>query len=145
VGLDDVEAEEDLKSLLRELTSPGSSGVCLLVYCVRHVRLSTLRQNYNRVYSEICRKKFPIVVVVTGLDNYGTDRDSREMWWNNNGDQFAKYGMDFKDHACVTTFAENSNISDADRLRITESRESLRTLILKNYVEWTGDARCFNL
>jgi len=135
VGLDDDEAEEDLKSLLRKFTSPGSSGVSLLVYCVRSVRISTLRQNYNRVYSEICRKKFPIVVVVTGLDNYGTDR---EMWWDNNGHQFAKYGMDFKDHACVTTFAENSDISDADRLRITESRESLRKLILNNYVEWTG-------
>jgi predicted GTPase len=154
VGLDEgtggtvpaAEAEAELKSLLRGLTSPRSNGIGLLVYCVGcgkdSGRISSLLRNYNRVYSTICRKKVPIVVVVTGLESYEPDMES---WWSANQDKFAECGMDFEDHACVTTLDNKSAITESERLRIAESRESLRTLIVKNYVEWAGDASWFNL
>ncbi|OAX32309.1 hypothetical protein K503DRAFT_727146, partial [Rhizopogon vinicolor AM-OR11-026] len=63
VGLDEGTTGN---GLLRELTSPKSDGISLLVYCVRGVRVSrALLRNYNLFYSAICRKKVPIVVVVT--------------------------------------------------------------------------------
>jgi len=108
VGLDEgtagtvpaAEAVENLKSLLRELMSPRSNGIGLLVYCVRSVRLSrVLLRNYNLFYSVICRKKVPIVVVVTGLENQEPTMDS---WWDANETVFKKYGIYFEDHACVS-------------------------------------------
>jgi len=141
-----AEAEAKLKSLLRELTGPRSNGIGLLVYCVGcgkdSGRISSLLRNYNRVYSMICRKKVPIVVVVTGLESY---EPNMESWWSANKDKFAECGMDFKDHACVTTLDNKSAITESERLRIAESCESLRNLIIKNYVEWAGDASWFNL
>ena len=153
VGLDEgtggtvpaAEAEAKLKSLLRGLMSPRSDGIGLLVYCVGcgkdSGRISSLVRNYSRVYSTICRKKVPIVVVATGLESY---EPNMESWWSANKDKFAECGMDFKDHACVTTLGDSS-ITESERLRIAESRQSLRTLIVKNYVEWAGDASWFNL
>jgi hypothetical protein len=145
VGLDEgtagtvpaAEAEANLKSLLRELMSPGSNGIGLLVYCVRSVRVSrALLRNYNLFYSAICRKKVPIVVVVTGLENQEPDMES---WWYANGREFKRCGMHFEDHACVTTLRKHPGIPDVFTQRITESRENLRTLILHNCSEWVAD------
>jgi GTP-binding protein EngB required for normal cell division len=145
VGLDEgtagtvpaAEAEANLKSLLRELMSPGSNGIGLLVYCVRSVRVSrALLRNYNLFYSAICRKKVPIVVIVTGLENQEPDMES---WWNANGREFKRCGMHFEDHACVTTLRKHPGIPDVFTQRITDSRENLRTLILNNCSEWIAD------
>jgi len=151
VGLDEgtagtvpaAEAVENLKNLLRELMNPRSDGIGLLVYCVRSVRISrALLRNYNLFYSSICRKKVPIVVVVTGLENQEPTMDN---WWDTNEKEFRKYGMQFKDHACVTTLREGPNIPDVFTQRITESSNALRSLILKNCSEWTVDERWFKL
>jgi len=151
VGLDEgtagtvpaAEAVENLKSLLRELMSPRSNGIGLLVYCVRSVRLSrALLRNYNLFYSAICRKKVPIVVVVTGLENQEPTMDS---WWDANETVFKKCGMYFEDHACVTTLRNGSNIPDVFAQRITESHETLRRLISNNCSEWTADESWFKL
>jgi hypothetical protein len=151
VGLDEgtagtvpaAEAEDNLKSLLRELMSPRSNGIGLLVYCVRSVRLSrALLRNYNLFYSAICRKKVPIVVVVTGLENQEPTMDS---WWDTNGMVFNKYGMHFTDHACVTTLRNDPDIPDVFAQRMTESRETLCGLIRNNYSEWKADESWFKL
>jgi GTPase SAR1 family protein len=145
VGLDEgtagtvpaAEAEANLKSLLRELMSPGSNGIGLLVYCVRSVRVSrALLRNYNLFYSAICRKKVPIVVIVTGLENQEPDMES---WWYANGREFKRCGMHFEDYACVTTLRKHPGIPDVFTQRITDSRENLRTLILNNCSEWIAD------
>ncbi|KAH0827589.1 P-loop containing nucleoside triphosphate hydrolase protein [Lanmaoa asiatica] len=70
-------AEKNLNKLLRELR--GANGIHLLVYCIRgpSVRKS-LARNYTIFYSAICRKKVPIVAVVTGLEN---EPMSMEDWW----------------------------------------------------------------
>jgi GTP-binding protein EngB required for normal cell division len=151
VGLDEgtagtvpaAEAEANLKSLLRDLMSPESNGIGLLVYCVRSVRVSrALLRNYNLFYSAICRKKVPIVIVITGLENQEPTMDS---WWDTNGKEFKKCGMHFEDHACVTTLRKHPGIPDIFTQRITESGENLRTLILNNCSEWAADASWFNL
>ncbi|KAJ8585614.1 hypothetical protein M405DRAFT_772707, partial [Rhizopogon salebrosus TDB-379] len=107
VGLDEAttgpvsKAEKNLKILLQELVST-TDGIGLLVYCVRSTRVChALIRNYKIFYSTICRKlKIPIVLVVTGLENY---RPTMESWWDINWQQFQKHGMHFEDHACVTT------------------------------------------
>jgi len=48
----------------------------------------------------LCQKLIPIVVVVTGLED---EEPEMESWWSKNQHSFAKYGMVFDGHACVTT------------------------------------------
>ena len=137
-----AEAEENLKGLLRELMNPRSDGIGLLVYCVRSVRVSrALLRNYNLFYSAICRKKVPIVIVVTGLENQEPTMDS---WWGSNGEEFKRCGMHFEDHACVTTL-HHLDIPDVFAQRIAESRDTLRSLILTNCSEWKADESWFKL
>ncbi|OAX33408.1 hypothetical protein K503DRAFT_725889 [Rhizopogon vinicolor AM-OR11-026] len=137
-----AKAEENLKSLLRELMST-SDGIGLLVYCVRSTRLRrALIKNYNIFYSAICRKKVPIVVVVTGLENHAYTMDS---WWDTNWNEFRIHGMHFEDHACVTTLRKDLDIPDVFTQRITESSETLRMLIVNNCSEWAIDDSWFRL
>ncbi|KAG2747336.1 hypothetical protein P692DRAFT_20643007, partial [Suillus brevipes Sb2] len=124
-----AKADENLKNLLNELMSPRSDGIGLLVYCVRSTRARrALIRNYNIFYSAICRKKVPIVVVVTGLEN----EPDMESWWTANGKEFKSRGMHFEDHACVTTLRKHSGISDVFTRRIEESSETLRNLVVNN-------------
>lgn len=135
-----AKAEENLKSLLNELMSPKSDGIGLLVYCVRSTRARrALIRNYNLFYSAICRKKVPIVVVVTGLEN----EPDMESWWDANGKEFKSRGMHFEDHACVTTLRKHSGISDVFTRRIEESSETLRNLLVENCSDWAVDDSWF--
>lgn len=135
-----AKADENLKSLLHELMNPKSDGIGLLVYCVRSTRARrALIRNYNVFYSAICRKKVPIVVVVTGLEN----EPDMESWWDTNGKEFKNRGMHFEDHACVTTLHKHSGISDVFTRRIEESSVTLRNLIVKNCSDWVVDDSWF--
>ncbi|KIK94576.1 hypothetical protein PAXRUDRAFT_121870, partial [Paxillus rubicundulus Ve08.2h10] len=92
-------AEENLEQLLRELIR--ANGIDLLIYCIRGSRLrKALINNYNLFYSAICRKKVPIALVVTGLENY---EGQMEEWWAANEADFATLKMHFDSHVCVTT------------------------------------------
>lgn len=131
-----VKAEKELKKLLRGLMNPGSDGIGLLVYCVRSTRArQALIRNYNLFYSVICRKKVPIVIVITGLEN---ETDMRG-WWHTNAKEFKSRNMHFQDHACVTTLQKHAGISDVFTRRIAESREIVRNLIVNNCSEWAVD------
>lgn len=135
-----AKAEKELKRLLRGLMSPGSDGIGLLVYCVRSTRArQALIRNYDLFYSVICRKKVPIVVVVTGLEN---ETDMRG-WWYANAKEFKSRGMYFQDHACVTTLHKHAGISDVFTRRIAESREIVRNLVVNNCSEWAVDNTWF--
>ncbi|KAG1741961.1 hypothetical protein EDB19DRAFT_687329 [Suillus lakei] len=135
-----AKAEEKLKSLLHELMGPGSDGISLLVYCVRSTRARhALTRNYNMFFSAICRKKVPIVLVVTGLEN----EPVMENWWKINGQEFDKRGMHFEDHACVTTLHKHPGIPDVFDNRIAESSDILRDLIVNNCSEWAVDDSWF--
>ena len=92
-------AEAYLKQLLHALAK--HDGVDLLIYCVRGSRVrAALLTNYHIFYSAICRKKVPIAIVITGLENQEGDM---ETWWYNNASQFTALKMFFYGHACVTT------------------------------------------
>ncbi|KAG0697663.1 hypothetical protein DFH29DRAFT_1003513 [Suillus ampliporus] len=135
-----AKAEEKLKGLLRELMSPGSDGIGLLVYCIRSTRARrALIRNFNIFYSAICRKKVPIVLVVTGLENEVV----MENWWDTNGKEFKNRGMHFEDHACVTTLRQHPGIPDVFSRRIAESSDALRKLIVNNCSEWAVDESWF--
>jgi GTP-binding protein EngB required for normal cell division len=118
-------AEEHLKLLLRDLTR--ANGIHLLVYCVRATRLrKTLLNNYNLFYSAICRKKVPIVAVVTGLENY---EEEMADWWISNETEFAMLKMHFDGHACVTTLNADKVNSPILKQRCHASREAVLSLI----------------
>ncbi|KAG1745356.1 uncharacterized protein EDB91DRAFT_1335301 [Suillus paluster] len=97
------EAQRVLKKLLRTLMEQG--GIHLLIYCMQGTRESrALRRNY--------RTEFPIVLVVTRLENQEPDM---EEWWRNNQQSISNLGMTFAGHACVTTVTINEG--DGDRLK----------------------------
>lgn len=121
-------AERNLSKLLRELR--GANGIHLLVYCIRgpSVRKS-LARNYTIFYSAICRKKVPIVAVVTGLEN---EPSSMEDWWTTGEKELVKYKMRFIDHACVTTIDMEKLVGSVFERRSIESQQLVRKLITDN-------------
>ncbi|KAG1731675.1 hypothetical protein EDB19DRAFT_2041699 [Suillus lakei] len=136
-----AEAKRQLKSLLRELMSSRSpsDGIGLLVYCVssRTTAPPTLIRAYNTVYSRICQKKVPIVLVITGLEN----EPDMESWWDANNNKFKS--MHFADHACITGLQRYPDIPDVFIHRIEESSETLRNLVVKNSSDWVVDDSWF--
>ena len=118
-------AEAYLKQLLHELAK--SEGVDLLVYCVRGTRVrSALLTNYHIFYSAICRKKVPIAIVITGLEN---QEGNMETWWYANRPQFSLLKMFFDGHACVTTL-ESSNENAILKERREVSRVAVVNMII---------------
>lgn len=142
VGLDEgtegtipaAQAESSLKAFLRHITR--WNGIDLLVYCVRGTRVrQALLRNYNIFYTAICRKKVPVALVVTGLENYEGDM---EAWWTEHERDLIKHGMRFDAHACVTTIRSDH---PAIQNRLKQSRDVLRNLVRAKFdsVTWRAD------
>ncbi|KIJ67565.1 hypothetical protein HYDPIDRAFT_25999 [Hydnomerulius pinastri MD-312] len=122
------QAERNLTKLLRDLG--GANGIHLLVYCVRGASVrKALTRNYTIFYSAICRKKVPIVVVVTGLENEPVEMDD---WWTKGEKDFARFKMRFDDHACVTTLDSQKVAGTPLEARQQHSQEIVRNLISKH-------------
>ncbi|KAH0828070.1 hypothetical protein J3R83DRAFT_3724 [Lanmaoa asiatica] len=111
-------AEAYLKQLLRDLAK--ASGIDLLIYCVRGTRVrSALLTNYHLFYSAICRKKVPIAIVITGLEN---QEGNMGTWWLKNEKQFSALQMHFDNYACVTTLESSTeNATLKERRRISKA------------------------
>ncbi|KIJ18986.1 hypothetical protein PAXINDRAFT_128238, partial [Paxillus involutus ATCC 200175] len=121
-------AEKHLAKLLRELGS--ANGIHLLVYCIRGSSVrKALARNYTIFYSAICRKKVPIVAVVTGLEN---EPSSMEDWWVTGEKDLARYKMRFHDHACVTTLDMQRVASTPLQERSKQSQQAVRKLVIEN-------------
>ena len=142
VGLDEgtegtvpaKQAESSLKAFLRQITR--WNGIDLLVYCVRGTRVrQALLRNYNIFYAAICRKKVPVALVVTGLENY---EGEMETWWTEHEKDMIKHGMRFDAHACVTTIRSDH---PAIQNRLKQSREALHNLVQANFdtATWRAD------
>lgn len=116
------QAESSLKAFLHQISR--WDGIDLLLYCVRGTRIrQALLRNYNIFYAAICRKKVPVALVVTGLENYEGDM---EAWWTEHEKDLTKHGMRFDAHACVTTIhSDHPAIQD----RLKQSRDVLRNLM----------------
>ncbi|KAH7926915.1 P-loop containing nucleoside triphosphate hydrolase protein [Leucogyrophana mollusca] len=121
-----AKAEEQLRIFLRGLTP---NGIDLLIYCVRGTRIrKALLRNYTIFYSAICRKKVPVVLVVTGLENSEGDM---EEWWVTNERELRKHRMYFVGHACVTTLSAESTAHPILLARREKSRQAVQELIVK--------------
>ncbi|KAF9241821.1 hypothetical protein BU15DRAFT_60721 [Melanogaster broomeanus] len=132
------QAEVYLKQLLRDLTK--ASGIDLLVYCARGTRVrSGLLSNYQIFYSAICRRKVPIAIVVTGLENQENCMDS---WWQQNEKDFSALAMHFDNYACVTTL-ESSTPGTIQSKRLAESKDAVTKLITTTCRtnQWKPDER----
>lgn len=134
----DAEARRQLKSLLRQLMSSSRSpshGIDLLVYCMssRTFTLPAIIRTYDTFYARVCRKKVPIVIVITGLEK----EPNMESWWDKNKGNFEN--MRFAGHACVTALQEYPDIPDDFARRIAESSDTLRNLLVSNCSHWTVD------
>ena len=71
-----------------------SEGVSLLVFCIRAPRIvDSVKHNWTLFYDIICRKKVPVLLVVTGLEEEG-DMDA---WCRrlDNLNAFQRYGIHF--------------------------------------------------
>ena len=130
-------AEVYLKQLLRDLSKVN--GIHLLVYCIMGARLcKTSLSNYNLFYSAICRKKVPIVAVVTGLEKY---EGEMEDWWTANETGLAMLKVHFDGHACVTTLDADKVNSPALKQRCHASRQAVLSLIASTcaHDHWTAE------
>ena len=128
------QAESSLKTFLRQITR--WNGIDLLLYCVRGTRVrQALLRNYNIFYAAICRKKVPVALVVTGLENY---EGNMEAWWTKHEKDLIKHGMRFDAHACVTTMRSDHS---AIQNRLKQSRDALRNLVQANFetATWRAD------
>lgn len=88
-----------------ELTGSLSSGVSLLIYCVRgRINDGTLK-NYQ-IFEAFCECKVPVALVVTGLEEV----ENRDLWWTENEEFYKREGLSPKYHACVVTTKGRKNV-----------------------------------
>ena len=57
-----------------------------------------LRRRALKCSSRFCRKKVPIIIVVTGLEN----EDDMDQWWHDNKPVFDNYNMHRENFASIT-------------------------------------------
>ncbi|KAF9240459.1 hypothetical protein BU15DRAFT_45763, partial [Melanogaster broomeanus] len=96
-------------------------GIQLLVYVVRGPSLDrSIAKNYVIFYTAISRKKIPIAVIITGLENVD---GNMEDWWKEGQKVLADFEMYFDAHACVTTLSEEKTMNTVldDRRRRSQT------------------------
>ena len=115
-----AKAIEELYRLMLGL----DDGVSLLVYVMRGPRLKrSFRKNYQLFYEIFWKKKVPIVLVITGLEQ----EDDMDDWWKRKKAEFVKEKMTFSGAACITAIKGKHNTFAKE---FEESREKVEKLIL---------------
>ena len=78
-------AEKNLERLLKCL----EDGVSLLIFVMEKGRIKdSLHENYNIFVDAICKKKVPVILLITHCEideNMGS-------WWDKNKNHFDRYG-----------------------------------------------------
>jgi len=116
-----LEAIMNARTLIMKLEKEG--GIDLLLFCVRAGRVtSTTLNNYRLVYEWLCEKKFPIVLVLTGLEK----EQNMEDWWIRNKVTFDRYEISFDGHVCVTAA---NNLDGRHQELYQQSRQLVRNLV----------------
>jgi predicted GTPase len=132
VGLDETtklaEKPHEVINGLRGLINQLDKGVNLLVYVMRAPRIKeTAKQNYDMFYDGLCKKRVPIVIVITGLEE---EADKMDSWWENNKEQFRRNGMTFCGFACITaTRGKLKGSAYPYEVEYGKSKEKLQKLI----------------
>ncbi|KAG2140960.1 P-loop containing nucleoside triphosphate hydrolase protein [Suillus bovinus] len=113
-------AENALKKLFQTLEK-----IHILMYCVQGAKdLSELQRNYES-FSKF-KENVPIVLVVTGLENRGSDM---EDWWRSNERSVSDLGMNFSGHACITALTINQDDTNEVRQLREQSYDTICNLI----------------
>ena len=111
------QAIDNLYQLIRNV----EGGLGLLVYVMRGPRIKSIaQQNYKLFYEGFCRKKVPIVMIVTGLEA----TEDMDGWWDENRGQFEAYDMHFNAIACIT--ATKGKLKDGEYTYQREYEQSKR-------------------
>ena len=98
-------------------------GVDLLLFCMRGGRiLENQKSNYLLFYEFLCKKKVPVVILITNLEN----EEVMEDWWKKNQHFLTGNGIECKDHACITAI---SGKNDIHKPKLNESRESILKIL----------------
>jgi hypothetical protein len=83
--------------LIKTLKQAG--GIHLLLFCVRAGTFtSSIPNNYQLVYENLCEKKVPVVLVLTGLER----EENMEDWWTKYKGTFEKHSIIVDGHVCIT-------------------------------------------
>jgi hypothetical protein len=88
-------AIQDLRSVVG-----AAENVNLLIYCIHGRLLNILPDNYDLFWRIICRRKVPIVLVVTGLE----EKDDMDEWWDENQKTIEQMNVTFDGYACITSW-----------------------------------------
>jgi len=123
-------AERNLKKFVRNLLKKNEPS--LLIYCVRASRATrALVRHYQSVRSATRESTVSIAIVVTGLEN---SRGDMENWWHRNTAELSAHGMEFVDHACITSIDDDPRDPILARTRRTSSQDAVRDLIFRNCI-----------
>ncbi|KAM6490524.1 hypothetical protein JOM56_013867 [Amanita muscaria] len=96
-GLGDTEQQAIVQ--LQELLCSLSDGVSLLIFCMRgqSIKASCIR-NWQLVWDNICQRRVPILLAITGLEN----EEQMDAWWERNQISFTKNLMYPNSVTCIT-------------------------------------------
>ena len=113
------EADEELINLLKGM------NVSLIIYLTRGHRFMnevvSTKHMFDRIRS-VCGEKVPIVLVVTGLEQW----EVMDEWWTSNRSNIKGLKLSFQGHACVTTIKGRNNIYETE---YQESRNKVWKLV----------------
>jgi tRNA U34 5-carboxymethylaminomethyl modifying GTPase MnmE/TrmE len=116
-----LETIVNIRDVITKLNQEGD--IHLLLFCVRAGAFtSSIPSNYRLVYERLCKKKVPIVLVLTGLER----EKNMEDWWIKYKGTFEKHSVVVDGHACITA----ANGLDGRCQELYQlSRQLIRTLV----------------
>ncbi|KAE9402898.1 hypothetical protein BT96DRAFT_515542 [Gymnopus androsaceus JB14] len=118
-------ALENLCRLVKQLSHGDEGGVSLLMFVMKGPRITdAARKNYRMFYEGFCRKKVPVVIVVTGMEN----EPNMDDWWYNNAWAFNERNMLFHGHACITATTGKLDAITGRGLHADAYEQSIRTV-----------------
>ncbi|KAF9222611.1 P-loop containing nucleoside triphosphate hydrolase protein [Gyrodon lividus] len=122
-------AKQLFQDLLPDLRKNGAPH--LLVYCLNASHsTSWIEETHSNISSCFTLpSRVPVVAVVTGV----RDLAQQESWWSKNNTLFTNQWPSFVGHAFIPMMSHNVQSPFGDR--ISESRRTLRALILENYAD----------
>lgn len=120
-------SSEALVKSLHRLKSQGE--IHLLIYCMHGNRAKSALLKHYEIIRDSLLPTVPIVAIITRLERYQNCMDD---WWSNNAQELATHGMNFSDHACITTVPDCHGLPSSFRERLIYSQRAVRDLIFRN-------------